>query len=272
MRYARQAFWSMGLTIVVLCAWFVPLETTANTQVDAGLRRALVSFASARALNAVISVVEGTQLAIEPAGIGVKLSVGQVLRPVNDIVEQFAHLMLAASIAFGVEKFLIAIGAHWLVSLVVTAVAGSWALLVLFRSSSPAWLTKLLVVLLMVRFAMPLAIIGSDRLFHQFMANDYASSQKTIELATGQLSAMSDASPQVGEQKGAWDRFKDWTSKYADIRPQIANLKLAAEQTMEHIVKLMVIFLLQTLVLPLLLVWILWAVAKGTFELPIRAA
>ena len=34
---------------MVVCAWLAPLEATANRQIDAGLKRALVSFAAARA-------------------------------------------------------------------------------------------------------------------------------------------------------------------------------------------------------------------------------
>ena len=111
------------VAVMVACSWSGPLDSTANEQVDAGLRRALSSFAVARALNAAISFVEGTEVAIQPIGIGLKLSVGQVLRPLNDMVEQCAHLMLVASIAFGIEKILITIGAHQMISVMLTVVA-----------------------------------------------------------------------------------------------------------------------------------------------------
>ncbi|MBE0622199.1 MAG: hypothetical protein IH605_16535, partial [Burkholderiales bacterium] len=41
-------------------------------------------------------------------------------------------------------------------------------------------------------------------------------------------------------------------------------------RAIEHIIKLMVIFLLQTLLLPLLLLWVLYGVARRTFEWPAR--
>ncbi|MCB1944024.1 MAG: hypothetical protein KDI53_18575, partial [Candidatus Accumulibacter sp.] len=85
------------------------------------MKRALVSFATARALNAVISVAQGTEVSMQPAGMGVVLTPGQLLDPVNDLVEQFSHLMLAASVAFGVQKVLISIGAYWVISLLLTA-------------------------------------------------------------------------------------------------------------------------------------------------------
>ena len=82
------------LAALVAFSWFSPLDIVATQQVDAGLKRALVSFATARTLNAVISVAQGTEVAIQPLGFGVNLAPGQVLDPINDLVEQFSHLIL----------------------------------------------------------------------------------------------------------------------------------------------------------------------------------
>ena len=54
---------------MVVCAWLGPLEAAANRQIDAGLKRALVSFAVARSLNAIISVAQGTQVSVQPLGV-----------------------------------------------------------------------------------------------------------------------------------------------------------------------------------------------------------
>ena len=54
-------------------------------------------------------------------------SVGQALRPINDLVSQFAELMLAASVAFGVMKVMIAIGSFWPVSLLLSIFVVAWS-------------------------------------------------------------------------------------------------------------------------------------------------
>ena len=73
-------------------------------------------------MNALISVAQGTEISAQPLGVGGTLAPGQLLDPLNDLVEQFSALMLAASIAFGIQKVLITIGAYWLISLVLTGV------------------------------------------------------------------------------------------------------------------------------------------------------
>ena len=262
LQFARKIALLLAIAIMVACSWLATFESAANTYIDAGLKRALISFASARALNAVLSVAQGTDLSIQPGGVGVKLSLGQILHPINEVVQQFAHLMLVASIAFGVEKILISIGAHWLISLCMTAAALGWAYFYLRGTSSPTWLTRLLIVLLMTRFALPLAVIGSDAIFHEFMAADYAASQKSIEGSTEEITGLTSAST---EEHGFWSRV---TGARKEISARFHALKLAVEHATEKMLKLMVIFVLQTIILPILMLWGLWGVARGSFALP----
>ena len=260
------------VAIMVACSWLNPLDAAANQQVDAGLKRALLSFATARALNAIISVVQGTEVAVEPAGIGLAFTPGQVLDPVNDLVEQFSNLMLVASISFGVQKVLLSIGAYWQVSLLLSIAALGWASFYLRRQSAPAWLSRILVVLLMTRFAVPVVTIGTDTLFHKFMADDYQSSQQVIDAAAGHLGKLDPPVADIDEDQGMLDRLKGWWKSNGDVKVRFERFKQAAEQAIEHIVKLMAIFLLQTLIIPLLLLWVLYGVARRTFEWSAKAS
>lgn len=272
LQHTRRILLSLVVAFMVACSWFAPLESTANLQVDAGLKRALISFATARGFNAVISVAQGTQVAFEPGGVGVNLAPGQMLDPINDLVEKFSNLALAASVAFGIEKVLISIGANWLVSLLLTVVAATWAFIFLRRRTSPPWLTRILMVFLMIRFFMPVVFIGSGVLFQQFMAADYQVSQLAIDTVSGQLDKLNVPAAVAPEDQGILDRIKGWASQQTnDFKARFINLKQSVEHVIDHIIRLMVIFLLQALLLPLLLLWILWGLVKGVFEVPPQA-
>jgi len=271
MLIARRALVAFTMAAVTACAWLAPLDAPAMRQVDAGLKRALVSFATARLLNAVISVAQGTEASVQPFGVGVTFTPGQILDPVNDLVEQFSHLMLAASVAFGIQKALISIGSYWPVSLALSAAALAWWWLHLRRARVPLWLSRLLVILLMLRFAVPVVTLGSDLLWQKFLAADYAASQQLIDSATGQARQLNPAVATAPDKRGLVESMKDWLAKNGDVGKQVENLKHAAEQATEHIIKLIVIFVLQTLVIPLLLLWALYAFVRQVFERPARA-
>jgi len=233
----------MTVAIIMACSWLPQIERVANEQIDAGLKRALISFATARTLNAVISVVQGTELAIQPLGLGINLTPGQILDPVNDLVEQFSSLMLTASIAFGIQKVLLSIGSHWLISLIVTVFTVLWAALFLLRRC-PDWLSRILVVLLVVRFAIPVSTIGSDMAFRHFMANDYQASQQSIDMTARKVDKLTPSAPAVPENQSMLEKFKGvLESKSAEWKADLGHIKRAIEQAAEHIVKLMAIFL-----------------------------
>ena len=263
MKLIRQIAAALCLALAVACAWMAPMDAPATAQVDAGLKRALISFATARALHGVLSVVQGTQFSAQPLGVGVTLTPGQLLAPVNDLVKHFSDLMLAASVAFGVQKAVIAIGSYWLISAMLTAVALGWGFVYVRQGRVLSWLSKVLVVLLMVRFAIPVVVIGTDVIWQKFLAADYVATQSAIDSASGQAQKLGPPVVTGTEGTSFLDKARQWMSGVTDVKARFEDIKLAAERVTEQIIRLMVIFLLQTLILPVLLLWGLYAFVKG---------
>lgn len=253
------------LALLVACAWLSPLDFLATEQADAGLKRALVSFATARTLNAVISVAQGTQFAVEPAGVGVNFAPGQLLDPVNDLVEQFSHLMLVASVSFGIQKMLITIGGHWLVSTLLTVIAVFWSLLHLRHRNIPMWLSKALVIVFVVRLAVPIVTVGSDVLFQHFFAEDYAASQNVLEVGAVETKKLNPVGSVAADNQSVLNRLKGWMPQDFNVVDRIDGFIKAADRWPEQVIRLTVIFLLQTLILPVLLLWGLITLVKSIF-------
>ena len=268
MNKTRQIVLLLMLVPMVFFSWGGALDRPATEQVDAGLKRALLSFTAARALNGAISVVQGTQVDIAPMGVGVTLAPGQILVPLNELIRNFSDLMLAASVAFGVQKFLIAMSSYHVISLLLTIVAVAWAACHLRQHPPPSVLSKLLMVLLMLRFAIPVVVLGSDALSQKFLAADYAVSQQAVDQISGQV--LQFESPVTAKAAPAasnlFGRIAAAVPTLADVKANFAALQASVEKSIEHMVKLMVIFLLETLLIPLLLLWGLWSVTRTLFE------
>ena len=269
MPLARQLILALLVAGLVACSWLAPLDASATQQADAGLKRALLSFATARALNAAISVAQGTEVSVQPGGMGVVLTPGEVLDPVNDLVEQFSNVMLAASVAFGVQKMLISMAGYWLISLLMSAAALCWAWFHFRREALPAWLSRTLVILLMLRFAVPAVTIGSDLLFEKFLVADDDASQQVMSAAPAQVARLDAPQPLPSGEQGLLDRIKGW-GQDLEVKARFDALQQAAEQATEHIITLIVIFLLQTVVIPLLLLSGLYGLARAAFQRPPR--
>ena len=88
----------------------------------------VVAFGLARTLNGAISVAQGTEIALQPAGVGVTLTAGEVLDPLNDLVERFSLLALTATISLQGQILLTELlSTHW-VNLLLTACVGLYLL------------------------------------------------------------------------------------------------------------------------------------------------
>jgi hypothetical protein len=278
MQNARKITLTLALIAMIFCSWFKLLDASASQRMNAGLNRALISFASARALNAVISFAQGTEVAIQPMGVGLTLTPGQLLEPVDDLVEKFASLMLAACVAFGIQKMLIIIGGHWLINLSITVFALCWLWFYFRTQSSPQWVSKILLILLMIRFAIPIVTIGTDMLFDKYLAEEYKNNQQAIskqslQVAEYKPTAQSDHSTFVEDMSFMSYFFKETVGKVVskvtdavDVKARAKRLQVLAEKWIEHIIQLIVIFLLQTLIIPLLLIWALYTIVKRSLE------
>jgi hypothetical protein len=72
----------------------MPLESNIGQQLTNMLTVTLSVYAVLRGLNAVISMAQGTELAIKPMGVGVTLTPGELLDPLNDMIEQVSSVLL----------------------------------------------------------------------------------------------------------------------------------------------------------------------------------
>ncbi|MFA7504324.1 MAG: hypothetical protein WCZ28_06460 [Burkholderiaceae bacterium] len=257
--YARRIAMMVAVALLALASWSTPLDSAAEQRVDSMLTRALVTFATARALDAVISVLQSGQVGAQ-VGVGMSIQPGELLDPVNDLVEKFSDVMLVVTVALGVHKVLLSIGAYWVVPLVLSIVAAV-IILASMRGGAPRWLAQVFGLLVLVRFAIPVATVGADTLFARFLAAEYESSQQVLDAIEGRSAAM--VEPQPGEpDDGLVAKFRRMLSEGDGLRERASAIAEAADRIAEHVSNLIVVFVLQTIAFPVVLLWLLWQLAR----------
>ena len=81
-----------AILAVVLISWLSILDKRSSSYVDAALVDSTVAFGIARGMNAVISVLQSTTLEFSMVA-GVSVSLGEMLDPLNDLIEDYSSLM-----------------------------------------------------------------------------------------------------------------------------------------------------------------------------------
>jgi len=226
-----------------------PLTTYGADYITTTQTKTGVAFALARSLNAALSTITS----IEASAAVASVDVGAVAEPVDDLVERFSWVMLAA---FGAVTALQMLGEMGkVVGLGVLLPVGLGLLIASLwlggLRRSLQWLgVRFLVVGLVVRFVVPvtgLVIYGADHLFLEERAQ---TAQDKIP-GSGEKAA---ALPSTAEGSGGWFNF-GVVEKVSAYKEQMRQFAAKADAIAQGLVQLLVIFLLRTIVLPLLTLW-----------------
>lgn len=265
---------SLLLLATLALSWWGGLDAAAAERTHAALQRALVTFALTRTLNGIISVAQGTELAFQPAGVGVVLSAGQILDPLNDLVEQFSWLTLLAATSLGVQLMLGELFATAAVNVALSIAIGVsivllWWQPARFPLARPA-LLRLTATFVFLRFAVAIATLGTAFVSQHFLTPRedvsmafLAQTSENIESA-GTPSEPSSTTPDSVLQR--LNKFIDDQREALDIERRLAQLKGAVETAVEHVVNLIVVYIIETLLLPLGFLVVAWALVKQAWR------
>ncbi len=285
-RYGKRLLISLALALIGILAYTSALEgllqktpvsdldRKGDRYYDASISRAFYTFAMVRGLNGVISVVQGTAVAASPAGIGLNLAVGEILDPVNDLVERFSWVMLVSTSSLGIQKILMEMGTWFgfsvLLSLsMVLILMGIW----IPRAVSAHFLSfgyKLILISLIIRFGIPAVALAGETLYDLFLAERYARSIASLEKIdkeikdTGLLET-------GNEDPGYLERLKNIYRSAGEkdgIKGKILFLKEKISGYAEYTVDLITIFLVQTVMIPLVVLWGLIRLVRYVFGSP----
>jgi hypothetical protein len=264
--------WPLLATAAVALMLTGYVDQTGAAHADRSFKRALVTFASARALNGAISVAQGTELAMEPGGVGVIIAIGEILDPVNDLIEQFSTVMLIATSSLGLQKILLNITSWWAISAALIIVAIVVVATSLFSFAKFPQLGSLakrtLLIMLFIRFVLPVLTIGTTLVFDTFLATEQAAAAAALESTTAAVKEINqdDAQQEMPNDGASFldrlDSALDDAMQSLRLSDRLDRVQLALSNASEHVINLIVIFLLQTIVLPVVFAWLLFELLK----------
>jgi len=269
----RQWLLSLLMLLLVVLSTLTSVDRVAEASYEGLFQRAFITFALARTLNGVISAVQGTELALQPAGVGVTLTPGEILDPVNDLVERFSWIMLGATVSLGIQQVLLDVGQWWPLRVLVALLGLAWLWRRVSRSAglqqSPGKtdqvLLRVFIVVLFIRFAVPVALIANEALYNLFLESRYLESTEVIQAAgndieqVGARPVLEEPDEQSSEEAGLFEtleRALESTRQSLDIGQRVDYIQARAADLIEHLIQLCVVFILQTGILPIAFLWL----------------
>ncbi len=295
-----------ALILIIIISFTNIFDNQGSKYINENLGRAAESFAIAKILNSAISVIQNTNLDLTPAGVGMTIGIGQLLDPINDMVEKLSTIMFFCTISLGIQKIILHVGNCLIIkSMVMASACLVMHCIVNKENSSSKFLikiaTKSFLLFVTLRFLMPIVILVNNAIANQ-VEHNYTENINKIKQINEDLLKLNDISQlyhaDLGENdnlnktvkdqnqnssngsssssSSIIDRFNNVIGSAKDkVNSELSNLqstfdinhikatlkvkfeevKNKASEASEYLLKTAIIFLFQTIISPLVVLW-----------------
>lgn len=240
---------ALFVALMIALTMFDGFRLGSEAKLDDAAERAIAAFAVARTINGVVSVVQETQVGVS-LGLNTTLAPGQILDPLNDLIERFSTVALIAATLLWALKllggFLALPWIPWLLALLLaTQLAMRFALPRHWRNPGidQALLRATRIGILIWGFA-ALTPWVIDGLHHSSVIQDpYAQASESLQSAGQQLAALA-------RMDSVWelDRGK--------LQQDMAELSSMADRLSRQAIVVLAVFVFEVLLVPLMIFWI----------------
>jgi hypothetical protein len=270
----KKTLLSILLVFLVLLSFSESLDLESSKQLDAAFERSLTTFALARGLNGLISVIQGTEVSLAPAGVGLNFAPGEIVDPINDMVERFSWVMLASSVSLGVQQVMLHLGETVLFKTVFALTALFFLLLYWIERFRKAilyeWSLKALLIILILRFSIPLLVMINEGVYEHLLAGSYRHSSEVVFNTSEDMKAMiktvqsdqENPSEDVHSPQAPWYTFESLNvnKKFEHYREKLEHTIQGFidkfNEAMESIINLITIFVINSIIVPLVTLWL----------------
>lgn len=245
-----QLLVTLTILLIVAASWSGYIDRQTEHYVNQATVQALAAFATARVLNAGISVAKSVEV-----GAVVSVQPLEILDPVHDLVEQYSAIMKLAIGSLVIQKVLLEIVATGFFKIVLTLLAVLLLAALLVGSANHSTLMfKLFTLACLVRFLLILAVGLNGLVDNIYVNNKTRQNMVELELLSHEVN---DLTATKVPDETSW--HSGITSKFSAAIDLInlENLKRKAEVAVPAMLNLMALFILKTLILPLLFLWLL---------------
>ncbi len=234
--------------VVIYFATLSKTNTHTQSKIESSFKQALGVFATTKALNGVISLAQGTE--IGPPGI--TISIGEILDPINDLVERFSWIMLASLTSLGIQKILMNMTsfAAFEFLLILSLVVSNLLYFIKLKKyeQHKKVFFRFTILLVFIRFSMPFMVMSNEYVYENFVQQDY-----NIEFSKNAINSAKADIQKVNEKKAGYFSTDFYKRKITEFQ------KLSSD-TADHIVDLIIVFIFQTMLFPLVFLFVLYKI------------
>jgi uncharacterized protein YlxW (UPF0749 family) len=225
MRYV----WLVALICLPALGWWGILDDYSSEDINASISSAGLIYGTARGINALVSLLQGTEFSIP----FLTFSIGEVLDPVNDLIERFSDIVFLALGSLALQKILLSLVSEWMFNVLLSLVAICSGVSLFFGNAKvTAGLLRIFMVVAFFRFSLGLVVLANSWVDATFL--DEADQQRLVAMENfqGELKQINSLSKQAED---AAAEFGDTQAALNKAERQKKEAQLAVQDLMSQI-------------------------------------
>jgi uncharacterized membrane protein len=220
-----------------------------------------------------------------------ELALFEILDPINDLVEKFSTVMLVSTVSLGIQSLLLKIGQWVGIPILLTAALALFLLSVLFPERMAktktavrgvAW--RVFTIAVVVRIAIPLIALVSAGLDSVVFENRYAEAKQELEKVYSEGKEANlfvqkygfeslEEEAQTGMHRGEKsEKERFGNTGGVNMKKMFSRIVDSLKNITIHVIDMTVVFILQTIIVPLITLWALVRIARELFGTRFRIA
>jgi hypothetical protein len=240
-RFEGNVVMTIAIVLIVLVSQFRLIDGYVENYTDESIKRGAIVFATARGINALVSMAQSTTVEVGFIVSG-SVSIGEILDPLNDLIERFSFIMTLVLSALVAIKILLSISAHDFFNYLIV-VMGVFSIAVIYfnRRKEAEAVLKFFTIVVFIRFSLGIMVALNSVVDHAFLIGEVDTHEQNIEVFKDELELDSLDNVEIDFLKG---------------------LERKVESGVSSFLNLMVIFVLKSILLPLSFFFLLFSGVK----------
>lgn len=222
------------LAAIVVLSLVSPMQQGCVKYLDNWTNKSVGTVVVASGISSGLSVIEDSEVQVSLLGTGGSLALGDSVRPLNDMVGRVVFVALASTVSLGIQRVLIEIGSSvgFKVLLLLAVACQLVAVWVDWPEMRP-FANWLLTVALFGTLAIPSAVLLTGRIGDHFTEGAYTKAQQRLNELNTEVQQLD-------------------PTRISQLED---SLKSSATAYSEFAVNYIVVFIVQTMVMPVLILW-----------------
>jgi hypothetical protein len=251
------------------------LDKSADRYFKNSITKAGIAYATCRVINATMSLIKESNVQLQPAGMGITLAIGQIVDPVDDATERLSDVMATVIVSLGVEKLLydisVSLVPRLLSILLLVLLFLLWFKKEKFNKISKI-LLKVIVIILFARLCLPLSALVNNFVHKNFFEKRIEMAKHQLSLGSAELDKLQEItippnSGFLGTLRYSAMFLKQKTVQFKDaLVYTVKNVGMIIENLLSLMLLYVGVFIIQVIMLPLLIFWLLVKMSNSFFS------